>query len=232
MRALQPGPGTRLLDVATGTGALALRAAASGAVVTAVDIAPQLIERARSAAVDAGVSIEFHVADAERLPFPSQAFDAVASAQGAVFAQDREAVAGELARVCKPEGRLGLTCPRAEGFPLELARILASFRSGTRERWLDPFSWGERAEARRLLHSWFELEFEELRVPFRTSDPQAGWQVYRESFGPLHDLYGSLGPPGRAELQARVLELLRRYTTREGVVAPRPLLLVVGRRRR
>lgn len=232
MCALQLRRGTRLLDVATGTGALALRAAASGAVVTAVDIAPELIERARSAAVDAGVSIEFHLADAERLPFSPQAFDAVASAQGAVFAQDREGVAGELARVCKPGGLLGLTCPIAEGFPLELARILASFRSGTRESWFGPFSWGEPAEARRLLHNSFELDFEKLRVPFRASDPQEGWQVFRDSFGPLHDLYGSLGPPGRAELRARVLELLRRYVTRDGVVAPRPLLLVVGRRRR
>ena len=224
-------PGTRVLDVATGTGAVALRAAERGALVTAVDIAPTLLERARTAALEAGLTIEFRIADAERLPFAPSSFDAIASAQGAVFAPDREAVARELARVCRPGGMLGLTCPIAAGFPFELARILASFRVGARDAWFGPFAWGDPAEARRLLGRDFELHFEELAAPFRVCDPRAGWQVYRESFGPLADLLGSIGPAGSAELRARVIELLRRYVTAEGVVAPRPLLLVVGRRR-
>ena len=224
-------PGTRVLDVATGTGAVALRAAERGALVTAVDIAPTLLERARTAALEAGLTIEFQVADAERLPFASSSFDAIASAQGAVFAPDREAVARELTRVCRPGGLLGLTCPIAAGFPFELARILASFRAGGREAWLRPFAWGEPLEARRLFDRDFELDIDELAAPFRVSTPREGWEVYRESFGPLADLLDSLGPAGCAELRARVIELLRRYVTAEGVVAPRPLLLVVGRRR-
>lgn len=224
-------PGTRLLDVATGTGAVALRAAERGAVVTAVDIAANLVEEARQAAIRFGLSIEFRIADAERLPFEAASFDAVASAQGAVFAADREAVARELARVCKPGGVLGLTCPVAAGFPFELARILASFRAGTREAWFRPFAWGDPAEARRLLGADFELDVEELAAPFCVPTPHEGWHVYRESFGPLADLHGSLGPAGSAELRLRVIELLRRYVTPDSVVAPRPLLLVVGRRR-
>ncbi|MDX6483126.1 MAG: hypothetical protein QOH02_115 [Gaiellaceae bacterium] len=223
--------GTRLLDVATGTGAVALRAAKRGAVVTAVDIAPQLLERARIAALEADLAIDFLVADAEHLPFATGSFDAVASAQGAVFAPDREAVARELARVCRPGGSLGLTCPIAAEFPFELARILASFRPGTRDAWLGPFAWGDAAEAERLLGREFDLVFSELAAPFRVATPREGWDVYSESFGPLSDLVRSLGPAGRAELRARVLELLGRYVTSHGVVAPRPLLLVVGRRR-
>ncbi|HEY8773664.1 MAG TPA: methyltransferase domain-containing protein [Gaiellaceae bacterium] len=224
-------PGARVLDVATGTGAVALRAAERGAVVTAVDISAELVERGRRAATDAGLSIEFLSADAERLPFAPRSFDAVASAQGAVFADDREAVACELARVCRPGGVLALTCPIAAGFPFELARILASFRMGARDAWSGPFAWGDPAEARRLLGPDFELDFEELAAPFRVSSPREGWHVYRGSFGPLADLHSSLGPAGSAELRARVLELLRSYVRPEGVVAPRPLLLVVGRRR-
>lgn len=220
-------PGSRVLDIATGTGAVALRAARRGAVVTAVDIAPALVARARRAAIDSGLSLEFRVADAERLPFPSRSFDAVASAQGVVFAPDREAVARELARVCRPGGLLGLTCPLAAGFALELAQILASFRSGT---WLGAFAWGDEREVRRLLEAHFELAFEEIAAPFRVATPQEGWRVYRESFGPLADVHASLGSAGRAELRARVVESLRRYVTLGGVVAPRPLLLVVGRR--
>ncbi len=126
---------------------------------------------------------------------------------------------------------LGLTCPIAAGFPFELARILASFRAGARDALLGPFAWGDPEEARRLLDRDFELFFEELGAPFRVSTPRHGWHVYRESFGPLAELLGSLGPAGSAELRARVIELLRRYMAREGVVAPRPLLLVIGRRR-
>jgi len=220
--------GTRVLDVATGTGAVARRAAERGALVTAVDIAANLVERARGAAIDAGLSIDFRVADAERLPFESASFDAVASAQGVVFATNREAVARELTRVCRPGGVLGLTCPVAAGFALELARILASFRPGV---WLGPFAWGDESEVRRLLGRDFELEVEELAAPFRVPTPTEGWRVYRESFGPLAGVLDSLAPAGSAELRARVIELLHRYVTPEGVVAPRPLLLVVGRRR-
>jgi SAM-dependent methyltransferase len=230
-KALDLVAGARMLDVATGTGAVALCAAERGGVVTAVDISPQLLERARAAAREAGLAIEFRVADAQQLPFASGSFDAVASAQGAVFAPDREAAARELARVCRPGGSLGLTCPIAAEFPFELARILASFRTGTREAWLRPFAWGDPAEAERLLGRDFALGFEELAAPFRVPTPREGWDVYSESFGPLVDLVHSLGPAGRAELRARVLELLRRYVTSDGVVAPRPLLLVVGRRR-
>ena len=229
--ALGIGAGTRALDVATGTGAVALRAAERGAAVTAVDIAANLVERARRVAIQRGLSIDFRVADAERLPFAPASFDAVASAQGVVFATAREAVARELARVCRPDGMLGLTCPVADGFPFELARILASFRVGARDAWLGPFTWGDEREAHRLLVRDFELDFEELAAPFRVSTPQDGWHVYRDSFGPLAGVLASLGPAGSAELRARVTELLRRYVTPDGVVAPRPLLLVVGRRR-
>jgi SAM-dependent methyltransferase len=231
VKALGLRPGTRMLDVATGTGALALRAAGDGAVVTGVDIAPALLERARSAAAKAALTIEFRVGDAERLPFDASSFDVVASAHGVVFAADREAVARELARVCRPGGVLGLTCPIASGFPFELARVLASFRTGARDVWLGPFAWGDPEEVCRLLGHDFELDFEELAAPFRVSTPVEGWHVYRESFGPLAALLESLGPVGGAELRARVVELLRRHVTTDGVVAPRPLLLVIGRRR-
>ena len=231
VRALDLVPGTRMLDVATGTGAVALRAAERGAVVTAMDIAPQLLDRARAAAREAGLAIEFCVADAEQLPFAAGSFDVVASAQGAVFAPDREAVARELARVCRPGGLLGLTCPIAAGFPFELARILASFRPGDREAWVRPFAWGDPAEAERLLGDEFAVAFAELAAPFRVATPREGWGVYSKSFGPLAELVASLGPAGRAELRMRVLDLLSRDVTPDGVVAPRPLLLVVGRRR-
>ena len=229
--ALPLEPGTRMLDVATGTGALALRAAAQGARVTGVDIAPALLDCARSAAADAKLEVEFRVGDAERLPFASCEFDVVASAQGAVFAADRTAVARELARVCRPGGTVALSCPMARGFPFELARMLSTFRLGSRGAWLAPFAWGSRGEVERLLGHAFDLRFDELDAPFRARTPDGGWTVYSESFGPLNDVFRSLDNAPRSELRRRVIELLGRYATPSGVAAPRPLLLVVGRRR-
>src|SRR5439155_19454003 len=105
--ALSPRAGERWLDLATGTGAVAIRAARAGAKVTGLDLAPRLVETARSWAADEGLDIRFDVGDCERLPYDDASFDVVASVVGVIFAPDHGAVARELARVCRPGGRLG-----------------------------------------------------------------------------------------------------------------------------
>src|SRR5215218_4361506 len=86
---LGPGAGERWLDVATGTGAVAVRAARAGARVTALDLAPPLIETARRLAGQEGLAIDFDVGDAEALPYADASFDVVSSAHGVVFAPDQ-----------------------------------------------------------------------------------------------------------------------------------------------
>ena len=100
--------GARLLDVATGTGNLALPAARAGAIVTGVDIAPNLLVQARERAAAEGLTIQFDEGDAEALPYPDASFDIVVSMFGAMFAPRPELVAAELARVLKPGGRLAM----------------------------------------------------------------------------------------------------------------------------
>ncbi|MDP9388915.1 MAG: class I SAM-dependent methyltransferase, partial [Actinomycetota bacterium] len=92
-------PGERVLDVATGTGALALRLARSGAEVTGIDLAPTLIDTARRLAAEAGVEVRYEVGDAEDLPYDDGSFDVVTSSIGSMFAPDHRSVARELARV-------------------------------------------------------------------------------------------------------------------------------------
>src|SRR5687767_956505 len=96
---LSPTPGERWLDLATGTGAVALRAARRGAEVSAQDLASDLIETARRAAADEGLAVRFDVGDAEHLPYADASFDVVSSVHGIVFAADHSAVARELGRV-------------------------------------------------------------------------------------------------------------------------------------
>jgi ubiquinone/menaquinone biosynthesis C-methylase UbiE len=104
-------PGQRVLDVAAGSGNVAIRAALAGADVVASDLTPENFEAGRREASEHGVRIEWVEADAESLPFADAEFDVVTSAFGAVFAPRHQVVANELLRVCRPGGTIGLTVP-------------------------------------------------------------------------------------------------------------------------
>src|SRR5689334_25412736 len=113
---LRVAPGSRLLDVACGSGQLSLIAASAGVKVTGVDIAENLIERARAGAEVQHLNAEFEVGDAEALPFPDSSFDVVVSLIGAMFAPRPERVAAELLRVCFPGGKIAMANWTAGGF--------------------------------------------------------------------------------------------------------------------
>jgi ubiquinone/menaquinone biosynthesis C-methylase UbiE len=100
--------GTRVLDVACGTGNTAIPLARSGCIVTGVDIAHNLLVQARERAAAEGLTIAFDEGDAEALPYPDASFDAVITMFGAMFAPRPELVASELARVLKPGGTLAM----------------------------------------------------------------------------------------------------------------------------
>ena len=108
MREVEPREGERWLDVATGTGEIAIRAAKGGASVTGLDLAPELLETARERASEAGAEVDFDEGDAENMPYEDGSFDTVSSTFGVMFAPDHAAAAAELGRVTKPGGRLAL----------------------------------------------------------------------------------------------------------------------------
>ena len=106
--ALGVTPGMQVLDVATGTGNLAIPLARAGATVTGVDIAANLLEQARERAQGEGLEIEFDEGDAEALPYADASFDMAVSMFGAMFAPRPTMVAAELARVLKVGGKLAM----------------------------------------------------------------------------------------------------------------------------
>jgi ubiquinone/menaquinone biosynthesis C-methylase UbiE len=142
------GPGQRVLDVAAGTGNVAIRAALAGADVVASDLTPENFEAGRREAAAQGVRLEWVQADAEALPFAAGAFDVVVSAFGAVFAADQQAVADELLRVCRPGGTVGLTVPALPGGKAGLTRMLADLSSMFGAA--SPLRWGDREHVARL----------------------------------------------------------------------------------
>ena len=108
--------GSSVLDVACGTGHVAIDAARTFCDVTGVDYVEELVETARRRADAEGLAVRFDVADAEALPFDDASFDYVLSAIGVMFTADHDQAAAELVRVCRPGGRIGLANWTAEGF--------------------------------------------------------------------------------------------------------------------
>lgn len=144
-------PGCRLLDVACGSGQLALWAARDGVEVTGVDIAPNLVQRAQARAQAEGLNARFLEGDAEALPFENGSFDVVTSLIGAMFAPRPELVAQELLRVCSPGGTIAMGNWTPEGFVGQMFRTFAKFiaPSGMPA----PVLWGDEKVVRERLGS-------------------------------------------------------------------------------
>src|SRR5215510_10168764 len=152
--------GERMLDVATGTGWSARNVARRGAMVTGVDISPELLAAAADLSGHIRPPIEFRVADAERLPFDVGAFDGVVSTFGVMFAIDQAAAAAELGRVCRSGGRLALATWAPDGAVAEFFGVIAQHSEAPPPP-SSPLAWGDHAYVEKLLGNAFELKFEQ-----------------------------------------------------------------------
>jgi len=226
---LAPAPGDRWLDLACGTGAVAEHAAAAGADVTGVDLAPALIETAKAHAEERGLEIDYQVGDAERLDFPDASFDKVSSTCGIMFAPDHEAVARELARVTAPGGRIGLGNWTPTGGLGRMFKVMAPYQPAPPPS--SPFDWGDEARVRDLLGDSFELELEERVTTLRIPSAEDYWQLFSTSYGPTKTLAESIGER-REDLHRDWIEFFETNYSAGGEIAhTREYLLVSGIRR-
>jgi SAM-dependent methyltransferase len=226
---LEPAPGVRWLDLATGTGAVAELAAARGANVTGLDLAPALIETAKERARELGLDIDYVVGDCEQLALDDASFDVVSSTCGVMFAPDHEAVARELARVTRPGGRIGLVNWTPGPGVADLFRIMAPFQPAPPPS--NPFDWGDEAHVRELLGEAFELELERNVSPLELESGEACWELFSTSYGPTKTLVESLGDRSEELHRAWVEFFETNHRENGGVVHRRDYLLVYGRRR-
>jgi ubiquinone/menaquinone biosynthesis C-methylase UbiE len=226
---LDPQPGERWLDLACGTGAVAERAAARGADVTGVDLAPTLIKTAAERATERGLAIDYRVGDCERLDLHDASFDIVSSTCGIMFAPDHEATAREVGRVVRPGGRLGLASWTPTGGTARMFKMMVPFQPAPPPS--SPFDWGDAARVEALLGEWFELELSEHVSTLRMPSGEAFWDLYSTSYGPTKVLADSLGER-RDELHRAWVEFFEsNYAEGGEIVHTREYLLVLGRRR-
>ena len=143
-------PGTRVLDVAAGTGNASIPAAQRGAHVTATDLTPELLEAGAARPEAAGLDIEWLPADAEQLPFDDGEFDVVMSSIGVMFAPHHEVAASELARVCRPGGTVGLLSWTPEGMLGALFRTMKEFAPPPPPGASSPPLWGSEQHVEKL----------------------------------------------------------------------------------
>jgi ubiquinone/menaquinone biosynthesis C-methylase UbiE len=200
---LQLAPGERVLDLATGTGETALRAARLGAAVSAIDFAGPMLEKARSAAAAEGLEIRFELGDVEYLPYEDACFDALVSNFGLVFAPDHANVASELARVACPGGRLAFTAWKPNQKLGELYRRFTEEPIEGREA----YEWGRDDHVEDMLGEHFELEFEDGTLWLEAGSGEEIWQLFSESAPPVLALLERLPPERREEFHQAFVEL-------------------------
>jgi SAM-dependent methyltransferase len=227
-------PGQKVLDVATGTGNVALRAAAAGAHVVGLDLTPELFVTGRRRANARGLTVDWVEGDAEQLPFSDASFDSVLSAFGVQFAPRHEVVASELARVCRPGGLIGLVNWTPEGQVGELLAIVGRHLPPPPEYASPPPLWGSEEHVRSLFDdATVEFHFARGANPW-WFDSAEHYVVFMETYyGPMVGARQRLTAEGRWEdCRAEVLGLAeRRNEVSDGsLLMHAEYLVAVGRK--
>jgi SAM-dependent methyltransferase len=200
-------PGERVLDVACGTGNLALPAARAGAEVTGLDIAPNLLEHAREHAAGEGLGIWFDEGNAEELPYPDGAFDSVITMFGAMFAPRQERAAGELRRVARPGGRIVMANWTADGFVGQLLRAHVA-RVPAPAGVPSTLLWGNEPTVRERLAGAQSITCTRQPISFVYPwSPAGSAELFRSYYGPTVRTLAALEPDDRVAF-TRELEAL------------------------
>jgi ubiquinone/menaquinone biosynthesis C-methylase UbiE len=218
--ALAIEPGTRVLDVACGTGGVALRAARAGGDVVGIDISADQLAKARHAADQEGLTVRFDEGDCQELPYPDGEFDRVFSAFGAIFAEDHERAAGELARVGKSGGRLAMTAWPKDDWSDVNERAGRTVPPGP-----DPRDWANEEHVRGLLGEAFELELQTGTWRIEADSAEELWEFSSTSMPPLRSWLAAQSD----EVRARAIRVYLEYFA--SGVFEREYVLVVGTRR-
>ena len=203
--------GETVIDVAAGNGNATLAAARRFARVTSTDYVPALLDKGRMRAAAEGLQVEFRVADAEDLPFPAGAFDVALSTFGVMFAPDHVRCAGELLRVVRQGGRIGLANWTPDSFVGQLFKTIGKYvppPAGV----MSPLLWGTQAYLGELFgDAAADIRTARRDFNFRYASPAHMLQVFRDYYGPVYKAFGALDIQGQAALEHDMLALIEGF---------------------
>jgi len=214
--------GEQVLDIAAGNGNATLAAARRWADVTSTDYVAALLERARARAGAEGLAVRFEQADAENLPFSDASFDVVLSTFGVMFTPDQEKAAAEMARVCRPGGRIGLANWTPSSFVGEVFKLIGRYvppPAGVRS----PALWGTEEHLRVLFGNRLgSITIEHRDFVFRYRSAAHWLEVFRGFYGPMVKAFGALDAPKQEALASDLVALAGRFNraTDGSLVAP------------
>jgi ubiquinone/menaquinone biosynthesis C-methylase UbiE len=206
--ALDLRAGQTVLDVAAGNGNISLAAARRWCEVTSTDYVPSLLERGRARAAADGLAMEFRDADAEALPFADRSFDTVVSTFGVMFTPNQDRAAAELARVCKPGGKIGLANWTPEGFIGQMFKTLGKYLpppAGVKS----PALWGTRNRLDELFGpAAATISAEPRYFNFRYRSPEHFVEFFKTYYGPMLKAFGALDANKQKGLHADLIGLI------------------------
>ncbi len=222
----------RVLDVAAGNGNATLAAARRGCVVTSTDYVSSLLERGAERAHAERLDVTFETADVEALPFGDASFDAVVSTFGVMFAPDHARAAGEMARVCRPGGRIGLANWTPNSLIGRMFKVLGRYvapPAGVQP----PSLWGTEDHARALFSEQLAQVTAVPRVfNFRYRSAAHFVDVFRAWYGPVNKAFAAQSPEQADALAGELVDLLESLNRAPGsLVVPSEYLEIVVTRR-
>lgn len=227
------GPGSRVLDVAAGSGNISLPAAATGADVVSSDLTRELLERSRARAAARGLTLDYREANAHALPFGNGEFDIVVSAIGVQFAPDQQRAADELVRVCRPGGTIAVISWTPGGFFGRMLATIRPYRPSLSQATPPAVLWGRPGYVTALLGDRVDglTATPALLEVDRFDSAEAVHGYFKRHYGPTIEAYANIGHNQvlAAELDAQLVELAREYLV-EGVMGWEYLLVTTQKR--
>jgi SAM-dependent methyltransferase len=209
-------PGERVLDVAAGNGNATLAAARRYAEVTSTDYVESLLEKGRRRTEAEGMHVAFQQADVENLPFENASFDVVVSTFGCMFAPNQVATASEMARVCRPGGRIAMANWTPDSFIGGLFKCIGRHvppPAGVQS----PALWGTEDRIAELFGAdAAEIEVKTRHFHFRYHSMAHWLDMFRTYYGPTHKAFLALDDVGQAALANDVIELAERFNIGTG----------------
>src|SRR5262245_11714186 len=225
--------GSRVLDVAGGSGNTALAVARNGSRVVSLDYVPSLLERARERAGAEGLAVETVEGDAQALPFPDRSFAAVVSVLGPMFAAAQRRTGAEMVRVSREGGTIALANWTPEGFIGQLFKTVGAHVPPP-PGLTPPPRWGDEDHVRDLLGDGVrDVRTRRREYTWRFTSPDEFVELFRDFYGPTHVAFAGLEPEGRDALAADLAALARRFDRNGGsgpVAIPAEYLEVVATR--